>query len=232
MSIVYLSLSFLARGKQSAVAVVPIGPHCLEGQPGCYLSFRFYIPSNTSLPSEQKWTVCVCIAINCHTGTPKEPPGALLLILKRQRCLWLYQTLSNHPFQEGFTQECLLCRGVAEQGTLAFTLGRGEGPGLEQGDQVETKCAKNLCAGWSEPHCVDGEGGRQSWRPGVDHKGGARHTVGCFTFSSFTFLSDPGVPGPIYGSSCLSQTHTPFWNFTDVTLADEDTNSILRGGIL
>ena len=36
---------FLARGKQSAVAVVPIGPHCLEGQPGCYLSFRFYIPS-------------------------------------------------------------------------------------------------------------------------------------------------------------------------------------------
>ena len=38
------------------------------------------------------------------------------------------------------------------------------------------------------------------------------------------FLSDPGVPGPIYGSSCLSLTE---WatcaNLTDVTLADEDT---------
>ena len=99
MSIVYLSLSFLARGKQSAVAVVPIGPHCLEGQPGCYLSFRFYIPSNTSLPSEQKRTVCVCTTINCHTGTPKEPPGALLLILKRQRCLhWKQSNQQSNPF--------------------------------------------------------------------------------------------------------------------------------------
>ena len=40
------------------------------------------------------------------------------------------------------------------------------------------------------------------------------------------FLSDPGVPGPIYGSSCLKQT-IPFANLTDVTLADEDTNPIL-----
>ena len=53
-------------------------------------------------------------------------------------------------FQDGFTQESLLCRGVAEQGALAFTLARGEGPGLERGDQVEIrfillgmKCAKN-----------------------------------------------------------------------------------------
>ena len=52
--------------------------------------------------------------------------------------------LANDRFQDGFTQECLLSRGVAEQGTLAFTLARGEGPGLEQGDQVGTKCAKNL----------------------------------------------------------------------------------------
>ena len=37
------------------------------------------------------------------------------------------------------------------------------------------------------------------------------------------FLSDPGVPGPIYGSSCLSLTHRAFANLTDVTLADEDT---------
>ena len=45
------------------------------------------------------------------------------------------------------------------------------------------------------------------------------------------FLSDPGPWGPIYGSACLSltnkQTETPFANLTDVTLADEDTNSIL-----
>ena len=40
------------------------------------------------------------------------------------------------------------------------------------------------------------------------------------------FLSDPGVPGPIYGSSCLSLT-IPCWDLTDVTLADEDTNPIL-----
>ena len=55
----------------------------------------------------------------------------------------------REQFQDGFTQESLLCRGVAEQGALAFTLARGEGPGLEKGDQVETKfilgmkCAKN-----------------------------------------------------------------------------------------
>ena len=39
------------------------------------------------------------------------------------------------------------------------------------------------------------------------------------------FLSDPGVPGPMYGSSCLSLYLCA--NVTDVTLADEDTNSIL-----
>ena len=42
-----------------------------------------------------------------------------------------------------------------------------------------------------------------------------------------SFLSDPGVPGPIYGSSSLSLTTTPFADLTDVTLADEDANSIL-----
>merc|ERR1711978_481963 len=41
------------------------------------------------------------------------------------------------------------------------------------------------------------------------------------------FLSDPGVPGPIYGSSCVSQTKATCANLTDVTLADEDTDSIL-----
>ena len=40
------------------------------------------------------------------------------------------------------------------------------------------------------------------------------------------FLSDPGIPGPIYGSGCLSQTERPFADLTDVTLVDEDTNSI------
>ena len=45
------------------------------------------------------------------------------------------------------------------------------------------------------------------------------------------FLSDPGVPGPIFVSGCPSQTNklteTPCVDLTDVTLADEDTNSIL-----
>jgi len=41
------------------------------------------------------------------------------------------------------------------------------------------------------------------------------------------FLSDPGVPDPIYGFKSLSLTTTPFADLTDVTLADEDTNSIL-----
>ena len=53
--------------------------------------------------------------------------------------------------------------------------------------------------------------------------------LGTFSIQSncVTFLSDPGVPGPIYGSSCLSVTEPLGANLTDVTLADEDTNSIL-----
>ena len=46
-------------------------------------------------------------------------------------------------------------------------------------------------------------------------------------FRTFMFLSDPGVPSPIYGSGCLSLSKTPFANLIDVTLADEDTNSML-----
>ena len=42
-----------------------------------------------------------------------------------------------------------------------------------------------------------------------------------------TFLSDPGVPGPIYGFASLSLSETPCANLTDVTLADEDTISTL-----
>jgi len=33
--------------------------------------------------------------------------------------------------------------------------------------------------------------------------------------------------GPIYGSGCLKLSELPLWNLTDMTLADEDTNSIL-----
>ena len=40
------------------------------------------------------------------------------------------------------------------------------------------------------------------------------------------FLSDPGIPGPIYGSGCLSLREV-FEDLTDVTLVDEDTKSIL-----
>ena len=43
------------------------------------------------------------------------------------------------------------------------------------------------------------------------------------------FLSDPGLStGPIYGSGlCQWVSELRLWNFTDVTLADEDTNWIL-----
>ena len=40
--------------------------------------------------------------------------------------------------QENFVGESLLSRAVAEQGTLSFTLARGEGQSLDQGDQVGT----------------------------------------------------------------------------------------------
>ena len=39
-----------------------------------------------------------------------------------------------------------------------------------------------------------------------------------------SFLLDPGIPGVRSMGPSLSKT--PFWNLTDVTLADEDTNSI------
>ena len=41
------------------------------------------------------------------------------------------------------------------------------------------------------------------------------------------FIGPKYTWGPIYGSKCLTLTNTPCWNLTDVTLADEDTNSIL-----
>ena len=42
----------------------------------------------------------------------------------------------------------------------------------------------------------------------------------CFTDYFAMFLSDPGVPGPIFVSGCPP----PLLDLTDVTLADEDTN--------
>ena len=49
----------------------------------------------------------------------------------------------------------------------------------------------------------------------------------------FLFLSDPGKPGvrSMGPDVCLSVRLTPFWNLTDVTLADEDTNSILTDNV-
>ena len=41
-----------------------------------------------------------------------------------------------------------------------------------------------------------------------------------------TFLLEPGIPGPIYGSGCHKLTMRRFSDLTDVTLIDEDTNSI------
>ena len=47
------------------------------------------------------------------------------------------------------------------------------------------------------------------------------------TFKFSVFIGPRCPWGPIYGSACLSLTPRPFANLTDVTLADEDTNSIL-----
>ena len=46
---------------------------------------------------------------------------------------------------------------------------------------------------------------------------------------AFYFLSDPGLPGvrSMGPGLCLSVTPTPFVDLTDVTLANEDTNTIL-----
>ena len=41
----------------------------------------------------------------------------------------------------------------------------------------------------------------------------------------FVFLSDPGIPGPIYGSGC-HYVREVVADLTEVTLVDEDTNSI------
>ena len=42
-----------------------------------------------------------------------------------------------------------------------------------------------------------------------------------------TIFIGPRSPGPIYVSGCNWVTELGLWNLTDVTLADEDTNSIL-----
>ena len=56
------------------------------------------------------------------------------------------------------------------------------------------------------------------------------HSSWCFVaqLSKVIFLSDPGIPGPIYGSGLShSLTMRRFADLTDVTLVDEDTKSIL-----
>ena len=46
------------------------------------------------------------------------------------------------------------------------------------------------------------------------------------------FLSDPGIPGPIYGSGLShSLTVRRFADLTDMTLVDEDTKSIQTGNV-
>ena len=67
---------------------------------------------------------------------------------------------------------------------------------------------------------------QQSWPPVLSVAEPSEETY----FQSHHGSSRPRntVFGPIFiGPGCLSLTHTPFWNLTDVTLADEDTNSIL-----
>ena len=45
--------------------------------------------------------------------------------------------------------------------------------------------------------------------------------------SLFYIFIGPRSPGPIYVSGSQCVTERGLWNLTDVTLADEDTNSIL-----
>ena len=52
------------------------------------------------------------------------------------------------------------------------------------------------------------------------------HLIFVISFTWAEFLSDPGIPGPTYGSKPLKLREVCA-DLTDVTLADEDTNSIL-----
>ena len=86
-----------------------------------------------------------------------------------------------------------------------------------------------ICHGRAQGAQWRGNGRRST--PGQEEpwRGWRRSGDGTILFSNidtsfYLFLSDPGVPGPIYGSSCLKLS-IPFANLTDVTLADEDTNS-------
>ena len=48
-----------------------------------------------------------------------------------------------------------------------------------------------------------------------------------FYIYTVAFLSDPGIPGPIYGSGLSHSVRHLVADLTDVTLVDEDTKSIL-----
>ena len=52
-------------------------------------------------------------------------------------------------------------------------------------------------------------------------------TLSIITNHKFIFIGSRCPWGPIYGFASLKLSKTPFANLTDVTLADEDTNSIL-----
>ena len=51
--------------------------------------------------------------------------------------------------------------------------------------------------------------------------------VQCFSIFNDAIFIGPRSPGPIYVSGCHKLSELRFWNFTDVTPADEDTNLIL-----
>ena len=61
-----------------------------------------------------------------------------------------------------------------------------------------------------------------------NHRCNYRHLTQLETINAEEFLSDPGIPGVRSMGPGLSNKLTrPFADLTDVTLADEDTNSIL-----
>ena len=55
----------------------------------------------------------------------------------------------------------------------------------------------------------------------------SRNTENILLYNFVFIFIGPRSPGPIYVSGCHKLTKTPFRNLTDVTLADEDTGSIL-----
>ena len=80
------------------------------------------------------------------------------------------------------------------------------------------------------PKCANNGWGIIWWQNVLLANGRWRHLVAKIATNSsgpMNFFIGPRWPGPIFVSGCLSVTERAFVDLTDVTLADEDTKSIL-----